>query len=189
MSSHHDALQRARSPEYEPRREDLRDEVRPEPQRDGSHVGAVSGNDTPACHSWITPLVIGSESVLPLVGSSEDGAVTLFLGIVRNSNAGRAVHGMRYDAYVEMAESELAAIVREAAQQSGGGVAAVHRIGELAIGDVSVAIAASTPHRAQSFDACRYVIEEIKKRLPVWKREYYTDGDAQWLDGHGPGGR
>jgi len=136
--------------------------------------------------SWITRETIGAESVLPLVGGDEDGAVTLFLGVVRNHNDGRAVNGMHYDAYVDMAEDMLRAIVHEAAAQSGGRVAAVHRIGDLAIGAVSVAIAASTPHRAQSFDACRYVIEEIKKRLPVWKREHYIEGDAEWLDGHTP---
>lgn len=135
---------------------------------------------------WVTREPIGAESVLPLVGGDEDGAVTLFLGVVRNHNDGRAVNGVHYDAYVDMAEDVLRAIVQEAAVQSGGRVAAVHRIGDLAIGEVSVAIAASTPHRAQSFDACRYVIEEIKKRLPVWKREHYIEGDAEWLDGHTP---
>jgi len=137
-------------------------------------------------NAWITAEPIGADSVLPLVGRAEDGALTLFLGTVRNLNDGRAVGGMRYDAYVDMAEEVLRAIVAEAEARSGGRVAAVHRVGELAIGDVSVAIAASTPHRAQSFDACRYVIEEIKKRLPVWKHEHYVDGDARWLEGHMP---
>ena len=135
---------------------------------------------------WITRDPIGAQSVLRLVGREADGAITLFLGTVRNTNDGRPVTGMRYEAYVEMAEEVLRAIVYEAEQQSGGRVAAVHRIGELAVGEVSVAIAASTPHRAQSFDACRYVIEEIKKRLPVWKHEHYADGQARWLDGHRP---
>ena len=136
--------------------------------------------------AWITRDPIGAESVLRLVGRDDDGAITLFLGTVRNTNDGRPVTGMRYEAYVEMAEEVLRAIVDEAGQQSGGRVAAVHRIGELAVGEVSVAIAASMPHRAQAFDACRYVIEEIKKRLPVWKHEHYADGQARWLDGHRP---
>jgi molybdopterin synthase catalytic subunit len=147
------------------------------------HTGRVLSAETAA---WITREPIGGDSVLPLVGRDEDGAVTLFLGVVRNTNDGRPVSGMHYDAYVEMAEAVLREIVREAEARSGGRVVAVHRIGDLAIGEVSVAIAVSTPHRAQSFDACRYVIEEIKKRLPVWKREHYTDGDAAWLEGHTP---
>jgi molybdopterin synthase catalytic subunit len=122
--------------------------------------------------------------VLPLVGGSEDGAIDLFLGVVRDHNEGSAVSGMHYDAYVEMAEPTLQAIVTEANALPGvGRVAAVHRIGELAVGDVSVAIAASAPHRAAAFSASRYVIEEIKKRLPVWKQERYLTGELKWLGG------
>ena len=91
---------------------------------------------------------------------------------------------MHYDAYIEMAEKTLHAIVAEAEALPGTGrVAAVHRIGELKVGEVSVAIAASAPHRAEAFAACRYVIEEIKKRLPVWKQERYVSGGTQWLPG------
>jgi molybdopterin synthase catalytic subunit len=73
-----------------------------------------------------------------------------------------------------------------AAQLRGGSVAVVHRVGELGIGEVSVAIAVSSPHRAEAYQASRYVIEEIKKRLPVWKQERYADGDERWLPGHEP---
>ena len=84
----------------------------------------------------------------------------------------------------QIAETMLREIVSEAAGMDGvGKVAAVHRIGELAIGEVSVAIATSAPHRAQAFAATRYVIEEIKKRLPVWKREHYISGENAWLPG------
>lgn len=134
--------------------------------------------------AWITRELISADSVLTLVGGAADGAIDLFLGVVRDHNDGSAVSGMHYDAYVEMAEATLRAIVDEAAGMSGvGKVAAVHRIGELQIGDVSVAIAASAPHRAEAFAATRYVIEEIKKRLPVWKQERYVAGDARWLQG------
>ena len=127
---------------------------------------------------------ISAESVLSLVGGPSDGAIDLFLGVVRDHNDGAAVSGMHYDAYVEMAEATLREIVNEAAGMDGvGKVAAVHRIGELAIGEVSVAIASSAPHRAQAFAATRYVIEEIKKRLPVWKQERYLDGEPKWLPG------
>ena len=137
--------------------------------------------------SAITTGPIDTREVLSRVGAEEDGAVALFLGIVRNSNEGRRVSGMEYEGYAEMAQEQLADIVGEAAVRAQTDrVAAVHRLGALGVGEVSVAIAVSTPHRRQAFDAARYVIEEIKKRLPVWKREYYLDRDAQWLDGHVP---
>lgn len=125
--------------------------------------------------------------VLGRVGAEEDGAALLFLGVVRDHADGRAVRGMRYDAYREMAESVLSEIAREGAERLGTDrVAVVHRVGELAIGEVSVAIAVSSPHRAEAYDASRYVIEEIKKRLPVWKKEHYTDGREEWVEGTKP---
>lgn len=137
--------------------------------------------------SDITIDPIDPSTVVKRVGAPEDGAVALFLGTVRNRNEGRPVGGMEYEGYAEMAGEQLAAIVSEAAARAGTDrIVAVHRLGELAIGDVSVAIAVSTPHRAEAFDAARYVIEEIKKRLPVWKRERYLDGAAEWLGGQVP---
>lgn len=137
--------------------------------------------------SDITKENIDPSDVLARVGRPADGAVAFFAGVVRNENQGRPVSGMEYEGYDEMAGKELAAIVGEAAERAGGGrVAAVHRLGRLAIGEVSVAIAVSAPHRAEAFDAARYVIEELKKRLPVWKREHYLDRDAEWLEGHLP---
>ncbi len=137
--------------------------------------------------SDVTSDPIDTARVLERVGDPEDGAVALFLGIVRNHNDARPVSGMDYEGYGEMAREQLAAIVEEAAGRAGSDrIAAVHRLGTLAIGEVSVAIAASTPHRAEAFDAARYVIEEIKKRLPVWKREHYLDRDAEWLEGRVP---
>jgi molybdopterin synthase catalytic subunit len=126
-------------------------------------------------------------AVLGEVGGAVDGAVILFLGVVRNHAEGRAVRGMRYEAYRAMAEEVLAVIVAEAAARLGAReVVAVHRVGELTVGEVSVAIAAASPHRAEAFDAARYVIEEIKKRLPVWKREHYVDGEDRWVEGTTP---
>lgn len=122
-----------------------------------------------------------------MVGAPEDGAAVLFLGTVRDHNEGRPVSGMRYDSYADMAENLLARIADEAALRLGTDrIVVVHRVGELAIGDVSVAIAASAPHRAETFDAARYVIEEIKQRLPVWKQEHYVEGGSQWLEGTVP---
>jgi molybdopterin synthase catalytic subunit len=138
-------------------------------------------------HARITQEPITPDTVLRAVRSDTDGAVLLFLGTVRRENEGRPVSGLRYDAYVAMAEKVLADIVAEAAALAADGdVAAEHRIGELAIGDVSVAIAVASPHRAAAYAASRYTIEQIKVRLPVWKHEHYADGDARWLDGHWP---
>ena len=142
---------------------------------------------TPTVRARITEDPIDPSALLAGVGGDRDGAALLFVGVVRNHADGRSVTGMRYDAYVEMAEPVLAEIVAEAAERAGSDqVAAVHRVGELEVGEVSVAIAAASPHRAEAFDAARYVIEEIKKRLPVWKREHYVEGDSSWVEGTRP---
>ena len=137
--------------------------------------------------AWITRDPIDAAVVLGLVGSDRDGAALLFLGTVRDHNDGKAVSGMTYDAYGEMAEKELAAIATEAAERAGTDqLAVVHRVGALEVGEASVAIAVSSPHRAEAYDASRYVIEQIKLRLPVWKRERYAEGGERWLDGAEP---
>jgi molybdopterin synthase catalytic subunit len=138
--------------------------------------------------AWITPDPISPAAVLQEVGSAADGAAVLFLGVVRQQSEGRAVTGMRYEAYTEMAASVLLQITQEAAAQAGTDrIAVVHRTGELGIGDVSVAIAVSSPHRGEAFDASRYIIEQIKVRLPVWKHEHYVSGPSRWVDGVAPG--
>jgi molybdopterin synthase catalytic subunit len=92
---------------------------------------------------------------------------------------------MEYDAYEAMAADVLRAIAEEAVARLGTPrVVVVHRVGELALGDVSVAIAVSSPHRDVAYDASRYVIEEIKSRLPVWKHERFVAGEARWVEGH-----
>lgn len=135
----------------------------------------------------VTADPIDVHSVLDEVGTDADGAVLTFLGTVRRTNEGRPVRGLRYDAYTDMAEKTLLEIAGEAMERfNPSRLAVVHRTGELAIGEVSVAIAVSTPHRADAFDAVRYVIEELKKRLPVWKKEHYVTGEERWLDGNVP---
>lgn len=136
---------------------------------------------------WLTREVIDPAAVLALVGGDEDGAALLFLGVVRDHNEGRSVAGMTYEAYGEMAERVLEDIAAEAADRAGSDrIAVVHRVGDLGIGEASVAIAVSTPHRAEAYDASRYVIEQIKVRLPVWKKEHYLEGSARWLGGATP---
>jgi molybdopterin synthase catalytic subunit len=97
-------------------------------------------------------------------------------------NDGRDVTGIDYAAYEAMAARELTAIAHEVAARTGARVAVEHRIGTLVLGEASVAIAAAHAHRAPAFDACRAVIEEIKRRVPIWKREHYADGGRAWVD-------
>lgn len=135
----------------------------------------------------VTADPIDPAAVLDRVGAHEDGAVLLFLGVVRNHAEGRPVDGMRYDAYDAMARSVLAEIAQETAERHGvERIAVVHRVGDLELGEISVAIAVSSPHRDESYAANREIIEEIKKRLPVWKKEHYVDGDSAWVGGSVP---
>lgn len=140
-------------------------------------------------HARIVEDPLEPEGVRARVGAEEDGAVLLFLGVVRNHADGRAVEGLRYDAYLEMAREVLEAIAQEAHEILGTGrVAVEHRVGALTVGEPSVAIAVSSPHRAEAYEASRYVIEEIKKRLPIWKKEHFTGGYEAWAEGTEPPG-
>lgn len=110
------------------------------------------------------------------------GACALFEGWVRNHNEGRAVLGLRYEAYTALAQTQGQAIVDEAMQRFDLlALACEHRVGDLAIGDLAVWVGAASAHRDAAFDACRWVIDEVKLRVPIWKHEHYADGDAQWL--------
>ena len=111
------------------------------------------------------------------------GAVSLFLGTVRDLNDGMPVSGMDYEAYEPMADSELRGIAVEACLAAPELVVAVeHRVGSLAIGDISVAIACAHPHRGPAMDAARFIIDTLKQRVPIWKREHYTTGERVWID-------
>ena len=142
-------------------------------------------NPAPICE--ITREPIDSARLLDAVLSPADGAGLLFLGVVRNENEGRSVGHLEYEAYARMAEEMLREIAEEAAHRwPVGRIAVVHRIGRLEIGEASVAIAVASPHRAEGYDASRYIIDELKRRVPIWKREGYLEGDSQWLDGSTP---
>jgi molybdopterin synthase catalytic subunit len=139
----------------------------------------------PRC--WITEEVIEPATLLDGLTAPSDGAAILFLGTVRDRNVGREVGHLDYRAYVSMAEATLREIAREAGERwETGEIAVVHRIGRLGIGEVSVAIAVASPHRGAAYEASRYIIEELKKRVPIWKREGYLEGDSEWLMGNTP---
>jgi molybdopterin synthase catalytic subunit len=126
---------------------------------------------------------IDPAALIAAVASDSHGATSLFLGTVRDVNDGRAVTGMEYTAYEAMATRELEKIAAEAAEKFEGVTLVIeHRVGALELGDASVAVAAAHAHRAHALDATRYVIEELKRRVPVWKREHYADGTREWVD-------
>lgn len=110
------------------------------------------------------------------------GGIVCFLGVVRDHHRGRAVTSLEYSAYEPMAEAECDRIVAEARARWEAEIAMEHRLGHLAIGDAAVAVAAAAPHRDAAFAACRYVIEELKRRVPIWKRERFADGTEDWVD-------
>jgi len=137
-----------------------------------------------AAHAAVTAEPIDAARLLGSVVSDDDGAALLFWGVVRNHNEGRPVSHLEYHAYAEMAERMMLRIGDEAIARFGvGDVRVVHRVGRLAIGEASVAIAVASPHRGEAYEASRYVIEELKKRVPVWKREGYVDGESEWVPG------
>ena len=133
-------------------------------------------------YSAIVEQTIDVPAILERVSRSANGATVLFLGMVREMNEGRDVTGIEYTAYRSMAERELATIVEEAAALADSGdIAVEHRLGQLEVGECSVAIAVGHPHRGRAFEAARYVIEELKQRVPIWKREHYVDGTREWV--------
>jgi molybdopterin synthase catalytic subunit len=133
--------------------------------------------------SAIVERPIDATSLLAEVSGADHGAVALFVGTVRDTNDGRPVEGIDYTAYTAMAEPELERILDEAEILFGvTSLVVEHRIGALAIGDASVGVAASHAHRQPALDSVRYVIDEIKKRVPIWKMERYSDGTRDWVD-------
>ena len=122
-------------------------------------------------------------SLLAEVASTANGATVLFVGTVREVNEGRDVTGIDYSAYSGMAESELQAIADEVAKRFEiRDLVVEHRIGTLGLGEASIAIAVAHPRRAAAFDAARAIIEDVKRRVPIWKREHYSDGTREWVD-------
>ncbi len=130
----------------------------------------------------ISDTALDLDAVIAAVRSSAAGALVTFVGYVREtSDDGRAVTGLTYEAHRELALVELRAVGAEAATRFGDArVAIAHRVGALALGEAAVAIAVAAMHRAVAFDACEYAIDELKARVPIWKKEHYRDGDARW---------
>jgi len=136
---------------------------------------------------------LSMDEVTRAVARPEAGAIATFLGTVRNFNDGRAVTLLEYEAYGTMAEAELGRVIEEIEREMPDvRVAATHRIGSLCVGDAAIVCAASAPHRGEAFVACRELVDRIKARLPIWKREHGPDGpywvgweDARCSPDHG----
>lgn len=127
------------------------------------------------------PIDVGA--LMAEVADARSGATSVFVGTVRSVNDGREVSMIEYSAYDAMADKEIADIAAEAAERFGvPAIVVEHRLGELAIGDASVAVVTAHPHRAPALDAMRYVVEELKRRVPIWKREHYADGSRDWVN-------
>jgi molybdopterin synthase catalytic subunit len=121
-------------------------------------------------------------ALLAEVSHERNGAALVFVGTVREVNDGRPVTGIEYSAFVPMAERELGAIASEAAERFGtDDIVIEHRLGRLALREASVVIAVAHPHRGEAYEASRYIIEQLKRRVPIWKREEYVDGTREWV--------
>jgi len=141
----------------------------------------------------LTPKRIVLEDLLAEVQGPERGGTCVFMGTVRNGPEESGVVEIEYSAYDAMADAEMERMLTETEQRwPGVRVALRHRVGRVPVGEASIAIVAAAPHRAEAFAACRHVIEEVKRRLPMWKKEYRMDGTTAWVDpsgkpvAHGP---
>jgi MoaE-MoaD fusion protein len=162
--------------------------------REGDEVGLlppVSGGsqaddrlpDEPPGEVRIIREVIDSEAIVAHLKHSEDGAAVVFDGVVRNNTRGRRTLYLEYEAYESMALKQLRSLATEARERFAvRGVSIIHRLGRLEIGETSVLISVASAHRAAAFEACRWIIDTLKKTVPIWKKEYFEDG-AVWADG------
>jgi molybdopterin synthase catalytic subunit len=135
---------------------------------------------------YLTREPIDYHALTEAVRSPRCGAVALFLGTVRDLTGGQVTTHLDYEAYPPMAEKELARIEAEARRRwPVGAIALVHRLGRLGVGEISVAVAVSCPHRADAFAACRYAIDALKESVPIWKKENAPDGQSDWVHPEG----
>jgi len=124
--------------------------------------------------------------LLAAVADPEHGGTATFIGTIRREGGGRAVAALRYEAYEELALAEMRAIATEAREAYGATLALAHRVGRVGVGEPSVMVAASAGHRPAAFTACRFAIDQLKARVPVWKQTVYEDGSTSWIDGCAP---
>lgn len=166
--------------------------------RDGDEVGLLppvsggapeaasicgGGGEEPAVVTALTREAIDAEKLVAAAKRGPDGAAVIFDGIVRNNTRGRETLHLDYEAYEAMAAKQMDALAREAMGRFGvRGVTMVHRLGRLEVGETSVLIVVASAHRGAAFEACRWLIDTLKKSVPIWKKETFADG-AVWADG------
>lgn len=141
---------------------------------------------TQPIYTGISEEILSIEKAADFVDAAENGALNMFVGKVRNHNMGKAVNAVSYDVFAPLACKVFQEICAEATAQFGERLRLYieHYKGKLEIGGISVIIAVGSPHRDESFQACRYLIEQLKIRAPIWKQEHYVDGDSEWVKGH-----
>jgi len=120
------------------------------------------------------------QEVIAAVGDDSAGGINVFLGVVRDLDGGKQVQGLAYSAHPSAIE-KLTEVATQVATQYDAHLAVVHRIGPLAVGDVAVCLAASTPHRGTAYDASRALIDRLKEQVPIWKHQHFTDGTEEWV--------
>src|SRR5580704_7862669 len=153
------------------------------PQDEVALLPPVSGRISNSLHCAIVLEPIDRLSVVKRITGPEDGAVVMFEGVVRDHTRGRPTLYLEYEAYEEMALRQMEELAgRALAQFQVRDVAIIHRLGRLEIGETSVFIAVASAHRAAAFDACRWLIDTLKRSVPIWKKEHFEDG-AVWADG------
>jgi molybdopterin synthase catalytic subunit len=131
----------------------------------------------------LTRTPLDRDALLAAVSHPSVGGIVIFEGVVRDHARGKQVRYLEYEVYEEMAKSQIRAIIAEAQQRWGvERVAVAHRFGRMEIGETSVIIIVASPHRAEAFDACRYIIDTLKTTVPIWKKEVATDGE-EWVEG------
>lgn len=134
----------------------------------------------------LTDQVLDPAPLVDYVRRDEAGAVALFYGVVRNENLGRRVLYLEYEAYPGMAEKKMREVADDVCRRFPvAAVGIMHRTGRLEIGETSLLVAVSSPHRREAFEACHYAVDRIKQIVPVWKKEVWEDGSA-WVEGHTP---
>ncbi|MDT8437389.1 MAG: molybdenum cofactor biosynthesis protein MoaE [Wenzhouxiangellaceae bacterium] len=134
----------------------------------------------------VTEAILDGAAALEFCNAPGHGAAALFIGRVRDINQGRSVRAVSYDLHDVLCRNVFEEIAREALAEWGEDTRLylAHRRGRLAVGEASVVAAASSRHRDESFKACRYLVEQMKHRAPIWKQEHYVDGDSEWVKGH-----
>jgi molybdopterin converting factor subunit 1 len=153
------------------------------PLHDGDEVALLPPVSGGSGKASIVRAKIDSHQIVPAMERPEDGAIVIFDGVVRNNSRGRKTLYLDYEAYEQMALKQMEELISEALKKFAVRDARiVHRLGRIEIGESSVFIAVASSHRAAAFDACRWLIDTLKKTVPIWKKEYFEDG-AVWADG------